>query len=204
MIDLLAVHEKLEPINPASTALVLLDLQKVCIEQWVPEENRITLLKNVSNLLAWARKIQLSVIHVKVAFREGYPEISSSNKLFSELAASDLFLPSSPGCDFHEAVKPNCGEPTVEKHRVGAFTGTDLDMILRSRGIRTIIFGGITTTGALLSAVRQAFDLDYKLIVPGDCCVDPDNELHEIVLNRIVAVHATVTTANRLTADSIT
>lgn len=199
-IDLLAVHSKLDPLDPSSTALVLLDLQEVCIDQWTVLESREALLGNVSYLLSWCRKAGVHIIHVKVAFRLNYPEISPKNKLFSKLATSGLFPPTGEGCDFHDAVKPSPGEIVVTKYRVGAFTGTELDMILRAQGIETLILAGISTTGAVLSAVRQAFDLDYHLIVPSDCCADPDADLNEIVLRRIIASHATITTVKHLEA----
>lgn len=203
MVDLLRVYERLEPLEPKSTALVLLDLQKICIEQWCPRDSKDLFLSHISELLAWARNLNLQIIHVKVGFRAGYPEISASNRLFSKLAKAEFFNPSSEGCEFHDAAKPDLAEAVVQKHRVGAFTGTDLDMILRSRGTKTIIFGGLTTTGALLSAVRQAFDLDYQMIVPSDCCTDSDQSLHEMVLGKIIAHHATVTTLKNLKADSV-
>lgn len=203
MIDLLAVHGELQRMQRGSTALVLLDLQKVCIEQWVPPETVKTLLANVSEVLAWARAVGLLVVHVRVAFRSGYPEISPANKLFSKLASTGLFDPSSPHCEFHEAVEPAAEEPVVEKHRVGAFSGTDLDMILRSRGIQTLILCGISTTGALLSALRVAFDLDYQVIVPKDCCADPEPEVHEFLMSKIIPFQATVVSLEGLKSADV-
>jgi nicotinamidase-related amidase len=67
---------------------------------------------------------------------------------------------------------------TVTKHRVGTFTGTDLDMILRAKDIDTLILFGIATSGVVLSTVRHAADADYRLIVVKDCCADQDPEVH--------------------------
>lgn len=178
-------------LSAVSTALVLLDLQEVCLG-WLDAAQRDALLIHVARLEAWARKKGILVVHVGVGFRSGYPEVNPSNRLFSQLAANGLFPGSGAGCGFHPEIGPLAGEPIVTKHRVGAFTGTDLEMILRARGVKTLILAGVTSSGAVLSTVRQASDLDYEVIVAGDCCADPDLHLHALVMDKMMAPHANV------------
>jgi hypothetical protein len=79
-----------------------------------------------------------------------------------------------PASAIHAAVAPQDDHIMVTKHRVGAFAGTDLDMILRAKDIATLILFRISTSGVVLSTVRHAAAADYRLIVIKDCCADGD------------------------------
>ena len=64
----------------------------------------------------------------------------------------------------------------VTKRRVSAFSGSDLDMVLRAGAIDALVLSGIATSGCVLSTLRQAADLDFSLIVLSDGCIDSDHE----------------------------
>ena len=78
----------------------------------------------------------------------------------------------------HPAVRPAAGEVVVGKHRVNALHGTALDLILRANARDTLIMLGYATSGVVLSTVRAAADLDYRLVVVEDCCADQDADVH--------------------------
>ena len=90
------------------------------------------------------------------------------------------------------------GEPNVVKHRVSPFVSTDLETLLRANGIDTLVLAGVHTSGVVLSTVRHAGDLDYRLVVVRDCCADPDAELHAMLLDRVIARQAAVVTTAEL------
>jgi hypothetical protein len=84
----------------------------------------------------------------------------------------------------------------VVKHRISPFVGTDLETLLRANGIDTLVLAGVHTGGVVLSTVRHAGDLDYRLVVVRDCCADPDGEVHAMLLDIVIAKQpAVVTTA---------
>ena len=83
----------------------------------------------------------------------------------------------------------------VTKHRVSAFAGTDLQMVLRASGIETLVLAGIATSGVILSTIRHAADADYRLVVVADCCGDRDPEVHRVLTEKVFVRQATVTTA---------
>jgi nicotinamidase-related amidase len=83
---------------------------------------------------------------------------------------------------------------TVTKRRVSAFTGSDLEVVLRARGISHLVLAGIATSGVVLSTLRQAADLDYRLTVLTDGCLDADPDVHQILLGRVFPRQAEVTT----------
>jgi nicotinamidase-related amidase len=75
--------------------------------------------------------------------------------------------------EVHEAIAPRSGEIVVTRPRVSTFSGGDLDVVLRARAIDLLVLTGIATSGAVLSTLRQAADLDYTLTVLADGCADP-------------------------------
>ena len=89
-------------------------------------------------------------------------------------------------------------EITVYKHRVSAFSGNDLQMILRSQSITQLVLFGIATSGIVLSTLRQASDLDYRCVVVKDCCFDGDEEVHRVLTEKVFAKQATVVGADDL------
>jgi nicotinamidase-related amidase len=115
-------------------ALVVMDMQPPALA-YTGEDP--VFLKRLSNMLASARKAGIRVIHVAARFREGYPEISSHNRLFSRGLAAGL-LPSTD-VDIHHACAPQPGEVIVTKVRASAFSGSDLEVILRSQTISHLV-----------------------------------------------------------------
>ena len=86
----------------------------------------------------------------------------------------------------------------VRKVRVGPFGTTDLHQQLQARGIDTLILAGLSTSGVVLSAVRDGHDRDYRLIVVSDLTADPEPDLHEFLINRIIPRQAEVIVASDL------
>jgi nicotinamidase-related amidase len=185
-------------IDPRSSALLVMDYQVDVLEKFMAPADPSEVLSVLPKLLAAARSASMLVIYVGVSFRPGYPEISPRNPTFSVIGQSGLLQAGSPGAQTHPAVAPIKGEPVVTKHRVSAFGGTDLQTILRSRAVETLVLAGVHTSGVVLSTLRQAFDLDYRILVAGDCCADPDREVHDMLLSRVFPRQATVTSAAML------
>lgn len=159
-----------------------------------------TLLERTAALLDAARQAKVLVGYVKVGFRPGYPEVSANNQSFGAIRQSGRFEGDAQGTVIHPRVAPHDGEFVVTKHRVGAFHGTDLDMILRANQIDTLILTGIATSGVVLSTVRFAADADYRLIVVADCCADGDAEVHRVLTGKVFPRQARVATSAEVIA----
>lgn len=97
-----------------------------------------------------------------------------------------------PATQVDERVAPHEGDITVRKVRVGPFGTTDLDVLLRDRGVDTLIFAGISTSGVVLSTVRDAHDRDYRLLVLADACADREADVHSFLVERIFPRQAEV------------
>jgi nicotinamidase-related amidase len=157
------------------------------------------LVERAAAVVSVARAAGLPILFVVVGFRPGYPEVSSRNATFGPIVKTGRFTTEAPGSDVHPAFKRDAGDVVIFKHRVGAFPGTDLDMILRAKSIETLILLGISTSGVVLSTVRHAADADYQLIVVNDGCADPDAEVHRVLMEKVLAKQATVLSCAELT-----
>jgi nicotinamidase-related amidase len=180
-------------VDPKTGALLVMDFQTAVVEMVAAEKEG--LLARTARLIESARTAGMRVIYVVVGFRAGYPEVSPRNQSFAGLRESGRFAEGSAGTEVHAAVAPKAGDVVVTKHRVGAFAGTDLEMVLRANGIETLVLAGIATSGVVLSTVRHAADADYRLVVVEDCCADRDAEVHRVLMEKVFPRQATVTKA---------
>jgi nicotinamidase-related amidase len=91
------------------------------------------------------------------------------------------------GHDIIPELYPVAGEPVLDKPGKGAFYQTDLDLMLRNRGVETLLVCGVTTEVCVHTTVREANDRGYRCIVVGDCCGSYFPEFHEVGLRMIAA-----------------
>jgi nicotinamidase-related amidase len=185
-------------LDPKTTALLVMDFQTAAVEMIASVTDAF--LARTAALVEAARNAGTRIIYVVVSFRAGYPELSLKNKSFTPIRESGRFTEGSPGTQVHAAVAPKPGDAVVTKHRVSAFTGTDLDMILRANGVDTLVLAGLATSGVVLSTVRHAADADYRLAVVEDCCGDWDAEVHRVLMEKVFARQATVLKAEAIIA----
>jgi nicotinamidase-related amidase len=139
-----------------------------------------------------AREHSIPVIFVRVGFSEGYPEISPKNKTFSAISKYGAMTVNDTATQIHEFVQPEANEPIVTKYRVSAFAGSNLEVILRSQQIDTLVLSGISTSGVVLSTLREAADKDFGLKVLTDACFDPDPEVHRVLTEKVFPRQADV------------
>ena len=191
-----------ERVDSSKSALLVMDYQFDVLDKFMAPADSTEVLSVLPKLLAAARSADMLVIYVVVCLRPGYPEVSPRNSGFSVIPRNELFQAGSPGTQIHPSVPPIEGEPVVINHRVSAFGGTDLQTVLQSRPIETLVLASVSTSGVVLSTLRQGFDLDYRILVAGDCCADPDREAHDMLLSRVFPKQATVTSA-ALLCDAI-
>jgi nicotinamidase-related amidase len=133
------------------------------------------------------------VVYVRVSFRPGCPEIGDRNQTFARFAQAGTLV-EGESTRVHPAVAPQPGEVVVTKRRVSAFAGSDLDVVLRAGGTDALVLTGISTSGVVLSTLRQAADLDFSLTVLSDACADPDAEVHRVLCEKVFPHQAQVLT----------
>jgi ureidoacrylate peracid hydrolase len=89
------------------------------------------------------------------------------------------------GAEYYEGLPHDCMDVEVVKHRHSAFVGTGLDGLLRERGCRTIVFGGVATNVCVEGTAREAADRDYYVVLAHDACGAARADVHEMTLHNV-------------------
>jgi nicotinamidase-related amidase len=169
-------------------ALLVMDMQRSIVERF---GGGGAVVDRAAAAIAAARAAGIPVVYVRVAFRPGFPEVSARNKAFGALRDSGM-LADDEQTAIHPALAPEPGDVVVTKRRVSAFAGSDLDVVLRAGDIDELVLCGIATSGVVLSTLRAAADLDYRLTVLRDACADADEEVHRVLLDKVFPRQADV------------
>lgn len=185
-------------LDSKTSALLVMDYQAAIVEGFAQDKE--ALLGRTASLIEAARSAGMKILYIVVSFRPGYPELPPRHPTFAAVRESGRFVEGAPGTEVHPSVAPRPGEVVIVKHRVSAFAGTDLDMILRANGVTTLILAGIATSGVVLSTVRHAADADYRLVVVEDCCADRDAEVHRVLTEKVFARQTTVVKVGEVVA----
>ena len=183
--------ETIERITPARTALLVMDYQHGVLGRLPDAEALLTRAQETIELL---RSRGVTIGYVRVAFADGEKPGGRMGTLITPETLS-MFHADAPGTQIHDRIAPRDGDIVVRKVRVGPFGTTDLHQQLQARGIDTLILAGLSTSGVVLSAVRDGHDRDYRLIVVSDLTADPAPDLHEFLISRIIPRQADVITA---------
>lgn len=189
-------------VETARTALVIIDMQRDFLEPGGFGEalgNDVGKLAKIvgpcRELLAVARNAGMTVIHT----REGHrPDMSDAPRAKVERGAPSMrigdlgpmgriLIRGEIGHDIIPELYPLPSEPVIDKPGKGAFYQTDLELMLRNRGIETLLVCGVTTEVCVHTTVREANDRGYRAIVVADCCGSYFPEFHEVGLRMIAA-----------------
>lgn len=170
-------------LDPSSTALVTIDVQNdFCSPGGVMQTEGADLapveemLPRLGDLLETARAAGVYVVHVRNAYStadgrylsEPFLDVASRRLAGRALTSVPLCEPGSWGADHAEGFEPGPGEPVVVKHRYSGFHQTDLEMLLRVRGVRTVVPCGVATNVCVESTARDAFMRDFNVVFPSD------------------------------------
>jgi nicotinamidase-related amidase len=178
-------------LDPRRTALLVMDYQNAIVGRL---EDAEALLARVARAIALVRQHGGTVGYVRVAFDDADFDSIPPTSQFASLVASTgrAMHADAPATAVHESVAPEPGDLIVRKTRVGAFSTTDLDGQLRAHQIDTLILAGISTSGVVLSTVRDAADRDYRVLVLADASADPVPGVHEFLTEKIFPRQARV------------
>jgi nicotinamidase-related amidase len=175
----------------SKSALLVMDVQQGIVTRFNQDDGYLPRLRRAIDA---ARAAGILVVYVVIGFRAGHPEISVRNKTFGAVAGSGAFTEGDPGSAIHPSVSPEAGDVVVTKRRVSAFSGSDLEVVLRAAEVDTLVLSGIATSGVVLSTLRQAADLDYRVVVLEDGCLDADPEVHRVLTEKVFPRQADVVT----------
>jgi nicotinamidase-related amidase len=178
-------------LDPRRTALLVMDYQPGIVAN-LPDPEAV--LERGAAAIEIARGEDATVGYVRVAFTDEDFDALPDDAPMARVKAMprEHMHADSAGTQVDERVAPAAGDIVVRKTRVGPFLTTDLDQQLRTRGIDTLLLAGISTSGVVLSTVRDAHDRDYRLYVIADATADPLPEVHETLIEMILPRQAEV------------
>ncbi len=199
-------------VEPSWTALLLIDLLndflapdgKTAADAGRPIDFARAVIPAQQRLLAAARAAGVMVIHV--AQTTLHNRASSSGPWLdarsrATYSVEDLCMEGSWGGRVIDELAPLDDELVIPKYRYSGFAGTNLDLVLRSRGIRTTICAGVSTNVCVEATAREAFSHDYYVVLPEDACASWDEPLHHATLATAGHRYASVTTVDELAAQ---
>ncbi|MEV8047548.1 cysteine hydrolase family protein [Streptomyces griseoluteus] len=174
-----------------SSALLVMDVQRDVVA--LADDGSGYLLR-LRGAIDGARAAGIPVIYVVMGLRPGDPEVGPRSKVMAGVVRAGLFTEGAPGSEIHPDIAPRQGDVVVTKRRGSAFSGSDLDLVLRARGVDSLVLTGIATSAVVLSTLWHAVDLDLGVTVLADGCLDTDPEVHRMLVDRLFPQWADVVT----------
>ncbi len=187
-----------ELVDPAHTALLVVDMQRdFCVRGWAFDRLGVDIsmyppmVSQLAQLIEGARAAEVTVIYVQMTVLPNRASESPAQIRFNlrlHLASHGDVEPlqytadGSEGQRIIDELAPRDGDLIVKKYRSSAFWGTNLDMLLRSNGIKSVVMTGATTEGCVESTARDALFNDYYVVIAEDCVASDDREQHDASL----------------------
>ncbi|MFJ9041621.1 cysteine hydrolase family protein [Streptomyces sp. NPDC102406] len=159
-------------------------------------------IEHTADAIARARAAGIPVIYVVVGFTEGYPQWPATSPVFEKAKSDQRLLLGSWATQVHDALAPLPGEPVIAKHRISPFHGTNLEVLLRTQGIDTLLLTGVSTELVVLTTAQAAHDRDYRVEVLEDATLAGDSEVHEAALKVLSRISTLTTVADALPAPA--
>jgi nicotinamidase-related amidase len=169
-------------IDPKTSALVFIDLQKGVVGMPVAPHSSQDVVARARKLAEKFRAAGAPVVWVRVAFAEDFAD-APGQAVDEPMRLAPGALP--PGSSDLVEGLASPGDLVVVKRQWGAFYGTELDLQLRRRGVKTMVLGGVSTNFGVESTVRQAWELGYELLVVEDACASRSAEMHDFAITSI-------------------
>ncbi len=175
-------------IEPETTAIVLIEYQNdftspggVLHEAVAPVMEQTSMLENTVNVVDALRKAGATIMHAPITFAPGYNELSDHPYgILKGVVDGNAFVKGQWGSEIVDALTPHDGDIIIEgKRGLDTFASTNIDFILRSKGIKTVVLGGFLTNCCVESTMRTAYENGYDVITLTDCAAGVSAEEHD-------------------------
>ena len=180
-------------VNPGQTAVVLIEYQNDFTTEGGTLHGAVSavmdstgMLQNTVDLVAKARAAGATIVHTPISFVQGYGEISAQPYgILAGVVESNSFVKDSWGAEIAKDMTPEPGDIVIEgKRGFDAFASTNLDFILRSKGITTIALGGFLTNCCVESTMRTGYEKGYQVYTLTDCLAATSIEEHDNAISK--------------------
>lgn len=188
------IHSK-DIVDPAHTALLVWDVQNALFDRIF---NQGAFLKNIKTLIEKARSLEIPILYARIKPLPMEYESAFRKYMFMKRLGIEeteklprFIVPGTPPAEIHDEVSPQEGDIVLDKHTASIFIGTPFERMMRQRGVKTILFAGISTEMGIASSARDSANRGFYTIVVEDCVSSWDREMHEMslkVLERVCIV----------------
>jgi nicotinamidase-related amidase len=198
------------PLDPKRTAVVLIEFQNDFTSEGGALHGAVQdvmestgMLQNTRTLVGAARSAGATIVHAPITFAAGYGELSEHPYgILKGVVDSTAFVKGEWGAEIVDALAPQEGDVVVEgKRGLDTFATTNLDFILRARGITTIALGGFLTNCCVESTMRTGYEKGYAVITLSDCVAATSTEEHENALRFDYPMFSDVMTSEALAGE---
>ena len=188
-----------------TTALVVIDMENAFIDPASPLciKNALATVSACGRVIEKARERKIPVFFVNRIYRKNGSDVEFT-RYQSWLDGDRYLAPGSTGplsIDVPAEFKPKAGDYTIIKPRFSAFFQTELDLILRRLGIRTVILTGTTTPNCIRTTCYDGLSLDYNILIIEDCCSSKTDEIQRVNMEDMERVGAVITSAEEFLQD---
>ncbi len=179
------------------TAIITLDIiNDIChprgkLARYSDRISSKNIIENINKINSWGRQKGYFIIHIKVGFHHHYLDGSTKSPIFSNAKNKHALDLNQWGGQFCDSLQIKEDDIIIIKHRVSAFYGTDLDLILHANHIEKLILTGVATNNALELSAREAHDRDYEVTIVEDateCANDEEKKTSLKFLLRIAKI----------------
>ena len=188
-------------IDPTRTALVAVHMQNDIVGAdgaFAPffraEIERVGTIPTAARLLDAARAAGVPVVYTRVAWRPDYSDLHANSPLLNIVVQQNCLVDGTPGAAIIDELAPQHSDRIVTHQRVGGFHNSELDKVLRSAGVDTVVFFGVATNASVEGTARAASDLGYRVVVVSDACSAATPEAHAASLESLGLLAEIITT----------
>jgi biuret amidohydrolase len=194
-------------LTPSRTAVIAVHMQHDIVTAdgafggfFAAQAAERDVIGQTGKLLDAARGSGAAVVYTRVAWQPGYPDLVANSPLLAMVAQAQCLVEGSDKAEIVPQLTPQDGDVVLTHQRIGGFSASPLDVILRSRGIDTVLFTGVATNASVEGTARQASDLGYRTIIVADACSAADPGAHDAAIASLGLLGEITTTAEAVEA----
>ena len=198
-----------DKVAPSRVALLIIDM----VNDFVDPNGKTAAIANrplaharsviprQQQLLQAARDADVPIVHVQHTTllnhqSDSGPWLDARSR--ATYSVEDICVQGTWGQEIIKELAPREGEIVVQKYRYSGFAGTNLDLVLRTARRQTLVCCGVSTNACVESTARDAFSLDYYVVIPEDACASWDRSLHDATIKSAASRYASICTVDDL------